>query len=86
MRRWMLRRDGQAQGNPWSSDRGMSNEGFVMVKVSGSPISFLAAVDEHLASLLGDSGIPLLSASVRTRSGSEREVSVQSRCGGAIER
>ena len=34
MRRRMLHRDGQAQANQCSSDRGMSNEGFVMVKVS----------------------------------------------------
>ena len=34
MRRRMLHRDGQAQASQCSSDRGMSNEGFVMVKVS----------------------------------------------------
>ena len=34
MRRRMLHRGGQAQASQCSSDRGMSNEGFVMVKVS----------------------------------------------------
>ena len=67
----------------------MSNEGFVMVKVSvlrGPGLHEIAAVDESFAPVHRDRRIHFLgSALVRTRPGSSREVAFQARCGEAVE-